>query len=138
MITALDSNVLVSLWDADNALNMEAQRRLDEAHNFGELVISAPVFAELVGFPAREADFVDRFLDDSGIVVEWNLDEAIWRFAAEAFRNYARRRKGREGVRRILTDFVIGAHAQERGYRLLTFDKSLYATAFPRLELVKV
>jgi hypothetical protein len=137
MISAIDSNVLVSLWDADNVLNLEAQLCLDEAHNLGELVISAPVFAELVGFPAREAGFVDRFLSDSGIAVEWELDEAIWRLAAEAFRGYARRRKGREGVRRILTDFVIGAHAQKRGYRLLTFDRGLYAAAFPRLVLVK-
>lgn len=137
MITAIDSNILVSLWDADNALNLEAQRCLDEAQSRGELVISAPVFAELRAFPARGAGFVDRFLSDSGIVVEWNLDEGIWRLAAEAFQGYARRQKVRQGARRILADFVIGAHAQKRGYRLLTFDKRLYEAAFPRLVLVR-
>lgn len=137
MTTAIDSNVLISLWDADNVLNLEAQRCLDQAHHHGELVISAPVFAELVAFPAREPGFVDRFLSDGGIAVEWDLDEAIWRLAAEAFQGYAQRRKGRESVRRILADFLIGAHAQNRGYRLLTFDRGLYAAAFPRLTLVK-
>jgi predicted nucleic acid-binding protein len=42
------------------------------------------------------------------------------------------------GPRRILADFLIGAHACERGYRLLTLDDRLYRAAFPDLALVRV
>jgi len=140
MTTAIDTNVLIALWDKDDSLNHAAQRSLDEAHSRGALVISAPVFAELLVFPARNAAFVDAFLNDTGITVEWNLDEGIWRLAAEAFQKYAsrRRKQGDGGPRRILADFLIGAHAQKRSYRLLTLDEGLYPTAFPRLVLTRV
>ncbi len=140
MVTAIDTNVVVALWDPDDSLNIAAQRSLDEAQSRGALVISAPVFAELVAFPARSATFVETFLNDTGIAVEWNLDESIWRLAAEAFQKYAsrRRKQGERGARGILADFIIGAHARKRGYHLLTLDEGLYATAFPRLALAKV
>lgn len=140
MVTAIDTNVLVALWDPNDSLNQAAQRSLDEAQGRGELLISAPVFAELLAFPARHTTFVETFLNDTGITVEWNLDEGIWRLAAEAFQKYARRRRkqGKRGPRRILADFLIGAHAQKRGYHLLTLDEGLYATAFPQLILVRV
>jgi predicted nucleic acid-binding protein len=38
--------------------------------------------------------------------------------------------------RRILTDFLIGAHALVRGFTLLTFDQRLYAAAFPELNIL--
>jgi len=45
-----------------------------------------------------------------------------------------RRRKQRDsGTRRILADFLIGAHADARGFRLLTLDERIYRTAFPKL-----
>ena len=47
-----------------------------------------------------------------------------------------RRRKRRDaGSRRILADFLVGAHAQIRGYRLLTLDERLYKVAFPTLTM---
>lgn len=140
MVTAIDTNVLVALWDPDDSLNQSAQLSLDDAQSRGALVISAPVFAELMAFPARNATFVDAFLSETGIAIEWELDEGIWRLAAEAFQKYvARRRKHREsGTRRILADFLIGAHAQRRSYRLLTLDDGLYPAAFPRLVLARV
>jgi predicted nucleic acid-binding protein len=47
-----------------------------------------------------------------------------------------RRHKQRDtGVRRILADFLIGAHADVRGYRLLTLDERLYRAAFPSLTI---
>lgn len=140
MTTAIDTNVLVALWDTDETLNRAAQRALDDAQNHGALVISAPVFAELVAFPARNAAFVDAFLNETGIAVEWNLEEGVWRLSAEAFQKYASFRRKNRGIgpRRILADFLIGAHAQKRGYRLLTMDQGIYAAAFPRLILVSV
>ena len=54
MITAVDTNVLVALWDRDDALNSTAQAALDAAFARGKLVISAAVFAELLALPRRK------------------------------------------------------------------------------------
>jgi predicted nucleic acid-binding protein len=137
MTTAIDTNVIVALWDRDPALNSSAHIALERAFQKGKLVISAPVFAELLAAPGRTQDFIDGFLHDTSIAVDWSLDEPIWRSAGKAFQSYAdRRRRQRDaGTRRILADFLIGAHAYVRGYRLLALDERVYRAAFPRLNL---
>ena len=139
MITAIDTNVLVALWDRDDTLNSAAQAALDAAHARGKLVISGAVFAELLAFPRRTEAFLDQFLKETGIGVDWHTNESIWRVAGKAFQRYAnRRRKQAGGPRRILADFVIGAHAFEHGYALLTLDDGIYRAAFPKLRIVRV
>ncbi len=140
MTTAIDTNVVVALWDKDPTLSLAAQTALEAAFNRGNLVVSAPVFAELIAAPGRTESFVGSFLEETGIAVDWDLGEAVWRSAGRAFQGYAeRRRKQRDaGSRRILADFLIGAHAQTRGYRLLTLDERLYKPAFPTLTLETV
>jgi len=140
MTTALDTNVVIALWYEDDALNSTARAALDEALARGRLVTAAPVFAELLAAPTRTETFVDYFLKETGIAVDWNIDEQIWRTAGRAFQDYAGHRRKRQsgGPRRILADFVIGAHALRRGYRLLTFDDRLYRAAFPRLSIARV
>jgi len=139
MTTSIDTNVLVALWFPDDTLNATAAAAMKDAASRGALVISAPVFAELLAAPRRTEAFLDYFLKDTAIAVDWNLDEQIWRIAGRAFQSYSSRRKS-EGIgpRRILADFLIGAHALQRGYRLLTLDDRLYRTAFPRLSVVPV
>jgi predicted nucleic acid-binding protein len=135
MTTAIDANIVVALWNEDDALNTLARSALDAALGRGSLVIAAPVFAELLAAPSRDEAFLDSFCRETGISVDWNLDEVIWRTAGRAFQLYvARRRKQRgSGQRRILADFLIGAHAIQNGFRLLTMDHRLYRAAFPRL-----
>jgi predicted nucleic acid-binding protein len=103
-------------------------------------VIGAPVLAELMAAPGRSETFLDSFFRDTGITIDWILPESVWRTAGRAFQKYAvRRRKQRDqGPRRILADFLIGAHASKSGYRLLTLDDNLYRTAFPQLMPLKI
>ena len=140
MITAIDTNVLVGLWDRDDALNREAQNALDTAVARGRLVICGAVFAELLAFPRRTETFLDKFMEDTGIIVDWTTNETIWRAAGRAFQDYAKRRRRGTGnpPRRILADFLIGAHAVEKGYTLLTLDARIYKAAFPRLKITNV
>jgi len=140
MTTAIDTNVLVALWDADDTLNSAAQSALDSALRRGSLVIPAPVYAELMASPDRSETFLDSFLHDTAISVDWNLGEAIWRAAGSAFQHYAaRRRKQRDsGPRRILADFLIGTYARERRCRLLTLDDHFYRISFPDLAIARV
>ena len=137
MTTAIDTNVVIALWDKDPTLSSAAQTALEAAFNRGSLVVAAPVFAELIAAPGRTEAFVGSFFEETGIAVDWDLDEPVWRSAGRAFQSYAeRRRRQRDaGARRILADFLIGAHAQNRGYRLLTLDERLYKAAFPSLTI---
>ena len=133
--TALATNVVVAYWGPDPSLNLAVQAALESAFARGNVTVAAPVFAELIAAPGRTENFVSAFFADTGIAVDWDLGEAIWRSAGRAFRACAeRRRKYRNaGPRRILADFLIGAHAATNGYRLLTMDERLYRTAFPAL-----
>ena len=135
MTTAIDTNIIIALWDRSVSLSSSAQNALEAAFGRGSLVMAAPVLAELLAAPGRTEAFVDAFLEDTGIRVEWNLDETTWRAAGRAFQRYAERRRKRRdsGTRRILADFLIGAHAETRGYRLLTLDERVYQTTFPKL-----
>ncbi len=140
MTTAIDTNILVALWNEDDSLNTLARSALDDALGRGSLVIAAPVFAELLAAPSRNEAFLDSFCRETGISVDWNLDEAVWRIAGRAFQLYVARRREQVGPgrRRILADFLIGAHAVQNGFRLLTLDRGLYRAAFPRLAIVIV
>jgi predicted nucleic acid-binding protein len=104
----------------------------------GPLVVAPAVYAELVAAPDREMAFVDTFLAEARIRVDWMLDETVWRAAAHAYRGYAARRRVQAddaGPRRILADFIIGAHAVQAEAVLLTLDARLYRAAFPSLRL---
>lgn len=137
MTTVVDTNVLVALWDRDDALNRAAQGALDAASAHGSLVVPAPVFAELLAFPKRTEAFLRAFFRETNIVVDWDLSERVWKAAGRAFGAYAarRRRGGESGPRRVLADFLIGAYAEQNGHRLLTPDQGIYRTAFPKLKL---
>ena len=140
MITAIDTNVIIALWNRDEALSSATQAALDAALAQGSLVICGPVFAELLAAPLRTEAFLNSFFADTGISIEWELTEEIWRAAGRSFQKYAARRRkhGDSGPRRILADFLIGAHASERGYRLLTLDERLYRAAFPRITITRI
>jgi hypothetical protein len=139
MTTSLDTNVLAALWDKGEEVSSAAQPALDAALAGGGLVVSAPVYSELLALPRRDERFLEAFFADTGIRVDWNLGEHAWRLAGRAFQAYAvRRRRQRDaGPRRVLADFLIGAHALHKGYRLLTLDASFFRSAFADLEVVR-
>jgi predicted nucleic acid-binding protein len=135
--TAIDTNVLSAIWSAQPAA-AEAAAKLADAHAVGGLVICAPVYVELLAHPAVNRKFVDDFLGDTGIALDFDLDEPIWRCTAECFAAYAIRRRRSQGAspKRLLVDFVIAAHASLRADRLMTLDASRYRQDFPKLKLI--
>ncbi len=138
MTTAIDSNVIVALWNEDEAQNLAAKKVLAESQMRGRLVMCGAVYAELTAAPGRSEVFVDSFCEEAGIGVEWEIGEKVWRVAGSAFQSYAARRRKQKGAeaRRILADFVIGAHALVNRYKLLTLDAGIYQTSFPKLAIV--
>jgi predicted nucleic acid-binding protein len=140
MAVAIDTNVITALWNEDNSLNQIARKALDAAFLRGRMVVSGVVYAELLAAPSRTEQFVERFMQEAGIEVEWEISEMILRTAGSAFRGYAERRRKQRSAerRRILADFLIGAHAMVKGHKLLTLDAGMYRAAFPRLQLADV
>jgi predicted nucleic acid-binding protein len=137
MTISIETNVIVSLWWKDHASNAVAAALLDRAQRQGSLIVCGAVYAELVADPKQNPESLGAFLNDSRIAVEWQFNEEDWREAGRACRGYVRRRWASSGgfSRRILADFVIGAHAQVRGYSLLTTDEKHYQAAFPKLKI---
>ncbi|MGH8246926.1 MAG: type II toxin-antitoxin system VapC family toxin [Gammaproteobacteria bacterium] len=137
MRTAIDTNVISALWSA-GPLASQFATVLGRAGIEGGLVICGPVYAELLAHPDATEQFVDEFLATTHVSVDFTLDEAVWRDAGRRFASYARRRRRSRGrdPKRLLVDFLIGAHASLCADRLLTLDNRRYSKDFPNLRLM--
>jgi predicted nucleic acid-binding protein len=115
----------------------EASRWLEEAQRDGGLVIAAPVYAELLAHPQASELFVNDFLADTGIAIDFELRRDSWLEAARRFASYANRRRGSGGQspKLLLVDFMIGAHALLSADRFLTLDSGRYRQDFPELRI---
>lgn len=136
MRTAVDANVISALWSRESSAVSMAEL-LRRARRGGGLVICPAAYAELLAHPKVAPEFVESFLEDTGIDIEFEMDATIWRLAGSGFASYAeRRRRSKDGnPKRLLVDFLIGAHASLRADRLLTLDPGRYKQAYPKLTL---
>jgi hypothetical protein len=137
MRTAIDTNVISALWSGEPA-SQGVAALLGRAKNEGGLVISAPVYVELLAYPKATRTFLEQFLAATHVVTDFLLDEAVWREAGRAYAADAqRRRQSKDGsAKRLVVDFIIGAHAALRADRLLTLDVTRYRAAFPKLVMI--
>jgi len=140
MNIAVDTNVIVySLSGVQRTANAASEALEDAASRGGTLVVCAPVYAELLAMPGSSRNVLDTFFAEAKVRVDWSIAEASWISAGEAFAAYARRRKRQkiEFPRRILADFVIGAHSLTVG-ALLTADAAFFRTSFPDLRVLSL
>lgn len=135
---AIDTNGISTLWSGEAHAN-RAQQLLYTARQAGNLVVCGPVYAELMAYPGTSAEFVDGFLRTKDITVDIDLDGELWQVAGKRFAEYAvrRRESGGEAPRRILADFVIGAHAVSRTKGLVSFNSADYRNTFPELRVIR-
>lgn len=137
MRTAIDTNVLFALWSKEPSAS-DIARNLGNAKAEGGLVVSGPVYAELLAYPKASESFVNDFLADTGITVDFAMVQPAWVEAGRRFARYAKRRRGSagQGAKRLLADFIIGSHALTHADRFMTLDPRRYARDFPELKLV--
>jgi predicted nucleic acid-binding protein len=136
MRTALDTNVLSALWSSEpGAANIAAQ--LDRARVDGAVLISAPVYAELLAHPKISEAALADFLSETGISIDFELTPPVWLEAGRRYAKYAVRRRNskNQDAKRLLADFIIGSHALIRADRFLTLDAKRYERDFPELKL---
>jgi len=154
MITAIDTNILLDILIPDEAHALTSRQLLDQCLGKGRLVICEVVYAELSSqFPSEKE--LEQFLFDTGIRLVPCSREVLY-LAGERWRKYARKRdrkiqcpscgekisilcpkcNRKVALRdRILSDFMIGAHAFLQAELLLTRDRGFYHTYFKELSI---
>ena len=134
---ALDFNVLNALLRQEpNAVQVAAV--LGQLQRTYALVICPVVYAELLAGPGATVPVLQGLLTGSGVALDLNLPAEIWERAGQAYGSHARRRQGSGGglPRRLLADFVVGAHAEKTCTTLVTLDPQHYRLGFPGLNIV--
>jgi predicted nucleic acid-binding protein len=134
--TSLDTNIVSGLL-ATTPQTATIAAHLGLCSQQGFLVISAPVYAESLAHPNLQSGFLKNFLAQTGIRTDFTLSESTWHEAGLRFAQYAIRRRNSSGrsPRRLMADFLIGAHTLERCDRLMTYDTSFYEQNFPEISL---
>jgi predicted nucleic acid-binding protein len=137
MRTAIDSNVFSAIWSGETS-QQRMRMQLRQARSDGALLISPFVFAELLAYPGASLAFVQDFLNATGVAIDYQLEERVWSETGLRFARYAERRRKSVGdsPRRLLADFLIGAHALVQADRLLTLDPEVYRRDYPEVVLL--
>lgn len=137
MRTAIDTNILSALWSSEGAAINIAQQ-LGDARTYGALLVSPVVYAELLAYPKATESFVNGFLSDTGITVDFEIESSVWVDAGRRFAHYAtrRRKEGHGAPKRLLADFLVGSHALLQADRLMSLEANRYKQYFPELRLV--
>lgn len=129
MITALDSSVILDVLIDDPKYRPSSEIALGRARQEGSLIVCETVLAEVV--PVLGDSDVESFLSDWEIdFTPASLESAL--LAGAMFRQHL----GRGGLgKRVLVDFLVGAHAKCFAGRLLTRHHSYYRDYFKDLVL---
>ncbi|MBW2039159.1 MAG: type II toxin-antitoxin system VapC family toxin [Deltaproteobacteria bacterium] len=132
MITAVDTNILLDVFLPDPQWGEHSLRALEVAYNQGALVMCTIVYAELVP-QFEERSSLDAALQKINCTIE-TLDRDVAFLAGQRWGLYRKQGGKRE---RIITDFLIGAHALLRAERFLTRDRGFYRQWFQDLVLLE-
>ena len=128
MITAVDTSVLLDVMLPDERHGKRSREWLRAAYDAGAIIVCDIVYAELTpAFGDRAA--LDRALREINATTS-PVDTAI---AYDAGLRWMRYRRAGGPRKRIISDFLIGAHAVAVAETFLTRDRGFYAKYFPEL-----
>ncbi len=129
--TLLDSNVLIDLLENRPVWGAWSTRQLGLFGLTDFIAINQIVYGEASVPYAPQSAF------DAVINVDWLKKEDLpWEATFLAGKVHAEyRRKGGQKTL-ALPDFLVGAHAAVKGFRLLTRDAARFRTYFPSVELI--
>lgn len=128
MITALDTNVLLDVFSADPTFGERSRAAVRGALAEGGLIACEVVWAEASAAFPTPADAMDAMTRLGVRFVP--LDAPTAAASGQAWRAY---RKAGGARSRIMSDFLIGAHAATNSDRLLTRDRGFFRKYFDAL-----
>ncbi len=131
MVTAVDSSLLLDVLTDDPIHRAPSLNALRAARQVGPLIVCPIVWAEVRGF-FEDAERMHRAFHDGEIHFD-PFDRECADMAGMLWRDYRHRGGSRT---RLIADFLIGAHAQVRGGRLLTRDRGFFGRYFTDLQLI--
>jgi len=131
MRTALDSSVILDVITDDQIWAEPSEDTLIIAGREGSLIIGECVLAEIT--PAIGSQQIAEFL------IAWNIKyhPSSQESATLAGKMYERYLERGGGAKRVLPDFLIGAHAMSHASRLLARDRGYYRDYFEGLNLMQ-
>ena len=128
MITAVDTNVLLDVFVSNASHHSQSKARLANAYDRGDILVCHVVYAELApAFACRSS--LDRALGD----INAKVSPISADIAYEAGVRWTKYRQAGGPRKRIMADFLIGAHASAYARAFLTRDRGFYSTYFPEL-----
>jgi predicted nucleic acid-binding protein len=130
--TALDSSVILDVVVSDPRYGDRSEAALRRAASEGAMVVGECVLAEIR--PAFADGLIEEFLQDWNVSFQPSTQESSL-LAGEMFRRYLERR--RSGQRRVVADFLIGAHARLTCERLLARDRGYFRDYFSDLVVIE-
>lgn len=126
----VDSNIFLDMFQGGPASDWSRGNLVREG-SAGALVVNPVIWSEIsVRFPT-EADLAQSLAGLSVHKAQIPFEAAF--SAGKAHLAYRQNGGTRE---RTLPDFLIGAHAQVAGHRLLTRDATRYRSYFPDLDII--
>lgn len=131
MISALDTSVILDILRRDSRFGPQSLAAVRRASLDGGLIVCPAVWAEVCAVFDNAAS-ASKVLDRIGVELVPD-DRATATAAGAAWRAY---RSAGGTRRRVLADFLIGAHAMIKAERLLSRDRGFFRSHFDGLKVL--